>query len=316
MSSSEISMEPDSTVYQTLLESTRAIPWRIDWASMKFTYIGPQIEALLGWKQNSWVSVDDWVERMHPDDRDRVVNYCVSQSKSGVDHEADYRAMTRDGSYVWIRDVVHVVRRDGETEALVGFMFDISERKRNEEKLLHLQRELEELSYKDGLTGIPNRRMFDMVLAREWASARRTRQPLSMLLLDIDFFKAYNDRYGHLAGDECLQRVATLLTGVASRPRDIVARFGGEEFAMILPESDAAAAKAVAEKCRRLLFDQMIPHDGTDNGEWLTVSIGVGSTVPGGDDDPQSFIEEVDKRLYLAKQRGRNRVEAVEQKAS
>lgn len=110
-------MEPDSTVYRTLLESTRAIPWRIDWATMRFTYIGPQIEALLGWTPESWVSIDDWVERMHPDDRESVVNFCVTQSKSGVDHEADYRALTRDGHYIWIRDVVHVMRKNGEVEA-------------------------------------------------------------------------------------------------------------------------------------------------------------------------------------------------------
>lgn len=86
-------IEPDSAVYKTLLESTKAIPWRIDWATMTFSYIGPQIEALLGWTPQSWATVDDWVERMHPDDREYVVNFCVSQSRAGVDHEADYRAL-------------------------------------------------------------------------------------------------------------------------------------------------------------------------------------------------------------------------------
>ena len=124
----------DPTVYQTLLESTQAIPWKIDWASMTFAYIGPQIEPLLGWSRDSWRSVEDWALRMHPDDRERVVNFCVTQSQAGVDHEADYRALTRDNGYVWIRDVVHVVRNDqGEVQALIGFLLDISERKKNEE---------------------------------------------------------------------------------------------------------------------------------------------------------------------------------------
>ena len=136
--------QPDSDVYKTLLESTKAIPWRIDWQTMTFNYIGPQIETLLGWPPQSWVSVDDWVERMHPDDREYVVNFCVSQSRAGVDHEADYRALTVNGDYVWIRDVVHVVRKDGEVEALIGFMFDISERKKTEEHLLRLQKQLED----------------------------------------------------------------------------------------------------------------------------------------------------------------------------
>ncbi|MGL4436868.1 MAG: PAS domain-containing protein, partial [Giesbergeria sp.] len=100
----------DSAVYRTLLESTKAIPWRIDWASKRFTYIGPQIEELLGWTPGSWMSVDDWAARMHPEDRLQVVNFCVSQSQAGVDHEVDYRALTKDNGYVWIRDVVHVVR--------------------------------------------------------------------------------------------------------------------------------------------------------------------------------------------------------------
>ena len=122
-------------VYKTLLESTKAIPWKIDWATKEFAYIGPQIESLLGWTAASWVGVADWVDRMHADDRDQVFNFCVAQSLAGLDHEADYRALTKDGSFVWIRDVVHVVRSaDGGVESLVGFMFDITERKRLEQQ--------------------------------------------------------------------------------------------------------------------------------------------------------------------------------------
>mgnify|MGYP005749263117 FL=1 len=302
--------EPNDAFYKTLLESTKAIPWRIDWESMKFTYIGPQIEELLGWTPESWLSIDDWVERMHPEDRDYVVNFCVSQSQSGIDHEADYRALTADGNYVWIRDVVHVVRgRNGDVEALVGFMFDISERKKNEEALLRLQRELEELSYRDGLTEVPNRRMFDVVLEREWANARRSGRPLSVVMLDIDYFKEYNDHYGHLAGDECLKRVAGLLSRAASRPRDFIARFGGEEFVMVLPETDAEAAEVVAEKCRCLVLEEMIPHHRSKADPYLTVSLGVGTITPTTADDSKTFIDAVDKMLYRAKQRGRNCVE-------
>jgi PAS domain S-box-containing protein len=203
----------DSAVYRTLLESTKAIPWRIDWASKRFTYIGPQIEELLGWTPESWMSVEDWAARMHPEDREHVVSFCVAQSQAGVDHEADYRALTKDNGYVWIRDVVHVVRTpQGEPEALVGFMFDISERKKTEEKLLALQKELEALSFKDGLTNIANRRRFDACLQVEWESARTNRHPLSLLLFDIDYFKQYNDLYGHVRGDKCLVDIAQTLS--------------------------------------------------------------------------------------------------------
>ena len=301
--------EPDSTLYRTLLESTRAIPWKIDWASATFAYIGPQIEELLGWTQDSWKTVQDWADRMHPEDRDRVVNFCISQSQCGVDHEADYRALTANGGYVWIRDVVHVLRDDqGNVQALVGFMFDITERKRSEEKLLALQQELEDLSFRDGLTGVNNRRKFDAVLQREWQEARRNVQPLSLLLFDVDFFKSYNDHYGHVEGDECLKRVAQALAGAAHRPSDFLARYGGEEFVLLLPASDANAARAVAERCRQAIFKAQIAHAVSTVGQLLTVSIGAGTTVPSEHGDPVRFLDEVDRRLYRAKHLGRNRL--------
>jgi diguanylate cyclase (GGDEF)-like protein/PAS domain S-box-containing protein len=301
--------DPDNDVYRTLVESTRAIPWTIDWETKTFTYIGPQIEALLGWTPESWVSVQDWVDRMHPEDRERVVGYCVSQSQAGTDHEADYRAMTRDGEFVWIRDVVHVVRgEDGQVRSLVGFMFDIRDRKRSEEQLARLQARLEELSYQDGLTGVANRRMFDSVLAREWNEARRGGQPLSLIMLDIDYFKQYNDHYGHLQGDECLRQVARALLSASTRARDFLGRFGGEEFVMILPETDAQAALRVAERCRHVILDQGIAHAGSGVGRTLTISLGVATQVPTEGGSARDLIDRVDKRLYEAKQQGRNRI--------
>jgi diguanylate cyclase (GGDEF)-like protein/PAS domain S-box-containing protein len=302
-------METDSAVYKTLLESTKAIPWKLDWATMKFAYIGPQIERLLGWSPASWVSVDDWAARMHPEDRERVVNFCVAQSRAGTDHEADYRALTQGGGYVWIRDVVHVVRdENGEVDALIGFMFDISERKKTEEELAALQKELEELSFKDGLTGVANRRMFDSILEVEWTHARRANQSLALIMVDIDYFKQYNDHYGHIQGDDCLKRVARALSSAATRSRDFLARFGGEEFVLVLPETDEKAAIKIAERCRNRIFQEQIPHEKSPVGQILTVSIGVGAIVPALQDEPLRFVEEVDKRLYLAKRHGRNRI--------
>jgi len=301
----------DSAVYKTLLESTKAIPWKIDWATMKFAYIGPQIEALLGWTPESWVSVEDWATRMHPEDRDWVVNFCVSQSQSGVDHEADYRALTKDGKYVWIRDVVHVARNEqGEVEALIGFMFDISERKKTEQELIKLQKELETLSYQDGLTGVANRRMLDSILDVEWLNARRNCQPLSVLLVDIDYFKQYNDRYGHLQGDDCLRSIAQTLDAVASRPRDFLARFGGEEFMLVLPETDGKAAHAVADRCRQAILKLQIPHAASDISQLVSISVGVASIIPDHESDMATFIESVDRKLYQAKLQGRDRVVA------
>lgn len=302
----------NSAVYKTLLESTHAIPWKIDWATMRFAYIGPQIEPLLGWSPESWVSAEDWAARIHEDDREQVVNFCINQSMCGVDHEADYRALTKDKGYVWIRDVVHVVRNDaGEVESLVGFMFDISERKKTEEKLLALQQELEALSFKDGLTGIANRRRFDTSLEQEWVQARTSQQPLSLLMLDVDLFKQYNDLYGHLQGDKCLIDIAQALGQAAVGPRDVVARFGGEEFVILLPETDALGARKVAERCQRLIARQALDHKLSPHGQRVTLSIGVGTAIPGVAQEHNELLQAVDQQLYAAKQKGRNRIESA-----
>ncbi|MBL1457871.1 sensor domain-containing diguanylate cyclase [Methylophaga sp.] len=302
----------ENDIYKTLLESTKAIPWKLDWASMQFTYIGPQIEALLGWEPSSWKSVEDWAARMHEDEREWVVDYCVSQSKSGIDHEADYRALTKGGNYVWIRDVVHVVRKEnGEVDSLIGFMFDISERKKTEQELIKLQKELEELSFKDGLTGVANRRMFDSVIETEWLKARQNKQPLSLIIIDIDFFKEYNDFYGHLQGDDCLKQVAETLNNVKARSRDFFGRFGGEEFIMLLPEADENAAWSIAERCRQALFKKQIPHEQSKVSQLLTISLGVSTMIPSQDDEHNELISRADKQLYQAKQKGRNCIQSA-----
>ncbi|MFS2129337.1 diguanylate cyclase domain-containing protein [Telluria sp. Tellsp131] len=299
----------DAGVYRTLLESTQAIPWRIDWASARFTYIGPQIERVLGWPQDSWKTVEDWAMRIHAEDRQKTVDFCVSQSQQGTDHEADYRALTADGEYVWIRDVVHVIRRaDGAVDCLVGFMFDISERKRAEDKILQLQKELEALSYRDPLTGIANRRMFDRILDVEWGKARALGEPLSLVMVDIDYFKQYNDRYGHPQGDACLKEVARVLDRAASRTRDLCARLGGEEFALVLPATDEAAALAVAARCARRLAQAALPHAASGVADIVTCSMGVATIVPGSQDQPAGLVEVADTRLYRAKGAGRNRI--------
>jgi diguanylate cyclase (GGDEF)-like protein len=205
--------------------------------------------------------------------------------------------------------VVHVVRDEaGAVQSLVGFMFDISERKKSEERLLGLQRELEDFSFRDGLTGVANRRKFDAVFDEEWNEARRNTQPLSLILFDIDFFKQYNDHYGHVQGDDCLRRVGQALDVAAARPRDLVARYGGEEFVLVLPATDEAAARRVAERCRQALFKEQIAHAASPAGQLLTVSQGLGTIIPSASDTPMQFLDLVDRRLYRAKQGGRDRI--------
>ena len=173
---------------------------------------------------------------------------------------------------------------------------------------IHLQR----LNGQDGLTGIANRRRFDEVLRSEWQRGCRTGQPLSVLMCDVDHFKRYNDSFGHLAGDLCLQKVASALTGNLKRPGDLAARYGGEEFALVLPDTDARGALIVAEGCRRLLESLAIVACEQQDGSVVTMSIGVATVVPITASKPDSLLQEADNAMYYAKASGRNKVSAGE----
>lgn len=188
-------------------------------------------------------------------------------------------------------------------------------RKAHEEELLEVTRQLEEanqnlrrLSFLDGLTGIANRRHFDEILLNEWNRAVRDAMPLSLVILDIDFFKNYNDTYGHQTGDDCLKLVAGSLSGLLKRPGDLAARYGGEEFAAILPNTDMQGAAAIAEMLRSGIEALQIPHSSSSVSAHVTVSAGVASTVPVRTDSPGNLLAAADKALYQAKQSGRNRV--------
>lgn len=180
--------------------------------------------------------------------------------------------------------------------------------KRAVETQRRLNVELGRLAAVDGLTGIANRRTFDAELAREWRRAQRNRNPLSLIMIDIDLFKKFNDSYGHLQGDECLRRVAQALTGISRRASDVVARYGGEEFAILLPETTLEQALLLAEQCRNRVIRQQTTFDASATGV-VTISLGVGCCVPDQHSSPVMLIKAADSALYQAKRKGRNRVE-------
>lgn len=162
------------------------------------------------------------------------------------------------------------------------------------------------------MTNIANRRRFNAAIDLEWESARNSsNSAVSVLMLDIDFLKQYNDQYGHILGDECLINIAQTLSLAFEGPRDLLARFGGEEFIVLLPGADSAAALKVAERCQRLIQKQAIAHAQSPHDQCVTLSIGVGTATPGDYAKPVDFIDAVDQRLYAAKKNGRNRIEAV-----
>ena len=168
---------------------------------------------------------------------------------------------------------------------------------------------LRSLSFLDGLTGIANRRRFDDAMTREWRRCTRSHLPLSLIILDVDHFKAYNDEYGHQAGDECLRLVAELLADRARRPSDLVARYGGEEFVCLLPETDGTGAIRVAEGFRAAVAKQRIPHAQSPVAPFVTISLGVATVTPSADGSPERLAEMADQLLYRAKRAGRNRVQ-------
>jgi diguanylate cyclase (GGDEF)-like protein len=175
-------------------------------------------------------------------------------------------------------------------------------------ELTALNEKLESLSITDSLTSIPNRRRFDEVLASEWQRGARLGQPLALALLDVDWFKGYNDCFGHAGGDECLRRVAQAMAATVCRTGDLVARYGGEEFAFIAPNTDRAGALNLAHRVREAISAMGIPYPGSGFG-WVTASLGVAVAFPGADGTAAGLLEAADRALYQAKDQGRNRVE-------
>ncbi len=170
-----------------------------------------------------------------------------------------------------------------------------------------VKNELEALSHRDGLTGIANRRYFDTVLEREWNAAHREKKALSLILFDIDYFKKYNDTYGHLAGDDCLCQVAIAASQVIKRPRDTLARYGGEEFVIILPDTDALGAEFCAEQIRSAIESLNISHSSSQIHSCVTASLGTSTIKPHTEiSTSQQLIKEADLALYQAKREGRN----------
>ncbi|ADJ64504.1 diguanylate cyclase [Herbaspirillum seropedicae] len=196
------------------------------------------------------------------------------------------------------RSYINLLQRDAAYSAL----------RESQQQLQKSNFELQRLTNTDGLTGIANRRYFDDYLGAEWRRARRDGLDLALLLIDVDFFKLYNDNYGHVAGDAVLRQVAEALDSSIQRPADLSARFGGEEFAMILPRTGLDGAHAIAQKVCHLVESLQVPHEGSSVSAWLTVSVGAATLVPQEQQELRELIEAADRRLYLAKQQGRNRV--------
>jgi diguanylate cyclase (GGDEF)-like protein/PAS domain S-box-containing protein len=295
----------DATDFQFLAENSADMICRSG-MDMVLNYVSPSSLPLLGYKPEEMVGQHTDVLIL-PEDiptlRTAVVRILASEDQT--DSET-IRMRKKNGDMVWMEINARLVRDPvtREPKEVVTVLRDITERKMLEEKL-------SALALTDGLTGILNRRAFDQALDREWKRTLRESSEISLLLLDIDHFKLFNDRYGHMVGDDCLRAVATAVSG-AVRASDIVARYGGEEIAVILPSALLAGAVEVAEKVRSAVAALRLSHeDNLEGGGGLTVSVGVATALAragGTMRMPESLLLAADNALYKAKHEGRNRV--------
>ncbi|SDF66847.1 GGDEF domain-containing protein [Terriglobus roseus] len=268
-------------------------------------YVSPASRSILGFAPEE-ISGRSAAEIIHPEDLPAALAAGQRRLQGDESQATEMRVRNRQGEWVWL-EMRGSVLRDAEgtpLEFLVIFR-DISERKK-------MEMQLQRLAMTDGLTELPNRRAFDEALEREWRRVLREGTQASLLLLDVDHFKGFNDEYGHVAGDDCLRAVAHAVRAVTKRPADMVARYGGEELAVILPGTDLQGALHMAGLVRCAVESLDIAHATNEEGQGrVTVSIGVATALSrdgGRMKMPESLLMAADSALYKAKLHGRNRV--------
>lgn len=272
----------------------------------RILYVSPSSARIVGWRAEQLLGTPA-LAGVNGEDLPRL-EQMVAALKSGEAEDAriSYRTRHRQKGEIWIESTMHATRKSGtgEIDGVVAISRDMTAHKDMEDKLAAL-------ATIDALTGIGNRRHFDEQLDAEWARARRDNTPLSLLMIDVDHFKKFNDRYGHQAGDRCLQSIASILSAVGRRPADRAARYGGEEFVMILPNTDAAGCQQVSASFRFALRELGLVHETNPPSKLVTASVGGATIWPSAVQDSvkgSSLIEAADRALFAAKSGGRDRL--------
>ena len=314
--------EEAQSIYRTLLANAEdmIILSSLD-GSRRFA--SPAVRKLTGWTPEEFIALRHF-ESIHPADRDLARTVLASLAGGKLDHTFRYRMSCKDGSYRWVEAYVRGYRESGSGSATgyVATVHDISAWKETEESwmaeravLAQENQHLANLATLDELTGIPNRRSFNMVLENEAARHARSEKPLALLMIDVDWFKKYNDLYGHPAGDECLRRLAQALKSTAGRAADFVARLGGEEFAALLPGTNQEGAHLVAEHMLHAVHDLDIEHADSPLGR-VSVSIGISLWPSSYTTETAYLIQQADRALYECKRQGRNSIIVWEEHVS
>lgn len=308
--------------------------WEINETSM---YFSPRWKTMLGFEEDEIAgSFLEWQELVHPDDLGKTLltwSKCMEGETNA--YSIKYRMKKKTGEYIWVESrAITIKDTQGNVCRMAGSHTDINAQMQAEEDLQKYQHSLEQLVTKrtneleeanqqlqklvsiDGLTGVCNRRALDERIVLEWNHCKREQAPFSLLMIDVDFFKPFNDEFGHLKGDKVLKDIATALAKNTKRATDILARYGGEEFAMVLPETSEEQLMKKAEKMCRDILDLQIPAASTHHLPFVSISIGAGTHVPQKEDDWQDFLDKVDRALYKAKTGGRNQVSTISQFSS
>jgi diguanylate cyclase (GGDEF)-like protein/PAS domain S-box-containing protein len=302
------------TIYQTVMDNSLDMIV-LSGLNGKFLFVSPAVEKVTGWTQQEFLALPRFGS-IHSEDHDLAENVIASIASGKVDHTFRYRLTHKNGGLSWVEGFMRGYR-DSPSGPVAGFVLtlhDIRTQKETEDgwsaevaALADKNAHLATLAAMDALTAIPNRRTFDQVLPVEARRHSSSGECLSLLMLDVDSFKKYNDRYGHPAGDVCLRKVARVIQESTGRASDLAARIGGEEFAVILPQSDEQGAIYVAYKILQAVRDLNIPHEDSVTGK-VSVSIGVAVWLPFETNEVSLLIQQADRALYESKSGGRNRV--------
>jgi len=273
------------------------------------SFVSPAMERMVGWSPEEIREQGGGDGLIHPEELPELRKAMNELRAGAAGAMIQYRIRKPNGLYLWVEASLKALRdpRTGVVSGTLNIIRDISERRIAQEKLEDAYKAVEALAATDPLTGLANRRRFDQVLVHEWRRALREQSPVSLLMIDADLFKAYNDEYGHLRGDACLKQIAETAMDVVARPGDLLTRFGGEEFAVILPHTDVDGALNVGRALCESMRARKLPHIGNPHGI-VTVSVGCATMVPTLGTHPVNLVELADEALYDAKRRGRNQV--------
>ncbi len=295
--------------YRLLADNSTDVVMALDRNLMR-TYVSPSSFEMFGYTPQELVGSKTG-NSAHPEDTKRLRENLQSLLEGRIARYVGVnRRRHRDGRWIWVETCYRAIRESagGEITGIIASVRDVTARKAIEIQLAEANRRLRALAARDPLTGLANRRMLDETLAREYRRAKRGFHPIALIMLDVDRFKAFNDLYGHPAGDECLKRIAEALTRSMRRSGDVAARYGGEEFAIVLPATDEAGGLLIASRVRQTVLDLAIEHDGNEIGI-VTISAGVAAAHPNSLAEVRDgLVREADRALYLAKKNGRNTI--------